>query len=150
MKNQNEGTIELSKEFPVSVEELYNAWISPEALKQWWTPMGNKLTGVRNEVKKGGSIEYKADDSEPSLVIKGEYKEVKENEKLVYTWDFDFTNEAIEESPYQLTIEFSSDGDSSRLKVKQENLKDEEAVKVHKKGWEKQLNNLKSYLKEQA
>ncbi len=148
MKSKNEQSLEVSKDFPVSVEHLYNAWISPKALKQWWKPMEKKLTDVQNEVKKGGSIKYTANDSEPSLVITGEYEEVKEKEKLVYTWDFNFSEDAFEESPFRLTINFQENGDKSRLEVKQENLKDNEAVQVHKKGWEKQLENLKKYLEE--
>lgn len=149
MKTENEKVIELSRTFPVSVEELYKAWISPEALKQWWTPMGKKLAGVKNEVEKGGSIEYSAKDSDTPLVITGEYKEVKENERLVYDWNFNFTEETLDESPYRLTVEFGDDKDGSRLRVKQENLEDDEAVKVHQKGWEQQLENLEDYLSEQ-
>lgn len=138
--------IEISKEFPVSVKELYKAWISPEALKQWWSPMGKKLTEVKNDVREGGSIKYSANGGENPLVIEGEYQEVKENDKLVYTWNFNFSNEALEESPYRLTINFREEGEGSLLQVKQENLKDNEAVEVHKKGWEKELENLRDYL----
>lgn len=148
MKSTNKHSIEISKDFPVPVEQLYKAWISPDDLKQWWRPMDKKLTDVQNEVKQGGSIKYTANDSDPSLVITGEYEEVKEKEKLVYTWDFNFSEDAFEESPFRLTINFQKDGDSSRLEVKQENLKDDEAVQIHKKGWEKQLENLKKYLEE--
>lgn len=148
MKNEKKHSIEISKDFPVSVDQLYKAWISPDALKKWWTPMDKKLTDVQNDVKKGGSIKYTANDSEPSLVITGEYEEVKEKEKLVYTWDFNFSEDAFEESPFRLSINFTKDGNSSSLEVHQENLKDNEAVQVHKKGWEKQLDNLKKYLEE--
>lgn len=147
MDNNKEQSVEVSKEFNVSVEELYKAWISPEALTQWWRPMGKKLTDVKNEVREGGSIKYTAHDNEAPLVIKGKYEEVKENEKLVYTWDFNFSNEAFEESPYRLTINFEEQGIGSRLIVKQENLKDHEAVMVHEKGWKKELENLQHYLK---
>lgn len=150
MKTKNEGTIELFKEFPVPVEELYRAWISPEALKQWWRPMDKKLTEVKNEVKKGGSIKYVASDAEAPIVITGEYEEVKEHEKLIYSWNFDIANGAFEESSYRLTVEFSGNGDNSRLSVKQEDLKDHEAVMVHKKGWERQLENLEKYLNDQS
>ena len=146
MEKKNEQTLEISKEFDVPVEELYKAWITPEALKQWWGPMGKKLTDVQNEVEKGGSIKYTANDSEAPLIIKGEYEEVKENEKLVYTWDFNFSEEAFKEGLFKLTIKFQEQGDASKLIVKQENLKDDEAVRVHEKGWEKELENLRDYL----
>lgn len=146
MEKKNEQTVELSKDFNVPVEELYKAWISPDALKQWWNPMGKKLTDITNEVRKGGRINYTANDSETPLVIKGEYEEVKENEKLVYTWDFNFSNDAFKESTFRLTINFREQGNGSRLEVAQENLKDHEAVKVHEKGWKQQLEKLQDYL----
>ncbi len=148
MKSTKEPILEITKDFPTSVEQLYNAWISPTALKQWWRPMDKKLTDVQNELKQGGSIKYTANNSEPSLVITGEYEEVKEREKLIYTWDFNFSEDAFGESSFRLTINFLEDGNKSKLKVKQENLKDDEAVQVHRKGWEKQLENLKKYLEE--
>lgn len=148
MKSTKEPVLEITKDFPVSVEKLYKAWISPTALKQWWKPMEKKLTDVQNDVKKGGSIKYTANDSEPSLIITGEYEEVKEREKLVYTWDFNFSEDAFEESPFRLTINFQKNGEKSRLEVRQENLKDDEAIQVHRKGWDKQLENLKKYLEE--
>ncbi len=146
MERNNGQSIEIKKEFNVPVKDLYKAWISPDALKQWWSPMGKKLTDVQNEVKEGGKIKYTAKDTETPLVITGEYREVKEHEKLVYTWDFNFSNDAFEESPYRLTINFKENGNGSKLQVKQENLKDKEAVKVHEKGWEKELDNLKNFL----
>lgn len=148
MEKRNEQLLTISREFDVPVEELYKAWISPDALKQWWSPMGKKLTDVKNEVEKGGRIKYTANDNESPLVIKGEYEEVKEKEKLVYTWDFNFSNDAFEESPYRLTVKFEDNGNGSRLEVKQENLKDDEAVRVHEKGWKKELEKLGDYLKE--
>lgn len=146
MENQNDQSVEVSKDFNVPVEELYEAWISPDALKQWWSPMGKKLSEVKNEVKKGGRIEYTANDSQSPLVIKGEYEEVREREKLVYTWNFTMSNDSFDESTYRLTVKFGEQGEGSKLEVKQENLKDHEAVRVHKKGWEKELENLRNYL----
>ena len=146
MGKSNTQNLKISEKFNVPVDELYKAWISPDALKEWWNPMGKKLTNVKNEVKKGGHIEYTADDNDSPLVIKGEYEEVKEKEKLVYTWNFNFSREAFDESPYRLTISFEDRDNKSRLDVKQENLQDDEAVKVHENGWKKQLQNLKDYL----
>lgn len=146
MEKKNDLTVEISKDFSVPVDKLYKAWISPDALKQWWSPMGKKLTEVKNEVRKGGTIEYKANKNGSPLVIKGEYEEVIEKEKLVYTWDFNFLDESYKDSSYRLTVKFKEQDNGSNLEVKQESLKDHEAVRVHKEGWEKELESLKEYL----
>lgn len=145
-------SVQVSKEFPVPVDALYNAWVSPEALKQWCTPIGNSLTEVKNEVKEGGAIKYKAEteSGEFSLLITGEYEEVKEKERLVYSWNWQFPNNSMGDSLFKLTVVFSQQGNGSRVDVKQENLKDDEAIIIHQEGWERALKNLHQYLVSQS
>lgn len=35
METSTNQLVKVSKEFPVSVDELYQAWVSADALKQW-------------------------------------------------------------------------------------------------------------------
>ena len=140
--------IEATKEFTVPLERLYEAWTREADLKQWWKPMGNTLTAVTNELKPGGSIRYSFESPEhnPAFEIHGAYQEVAAAQKLVYTWNWEVHNNDIQESEFQLTIIFSAQGSGSRLHVKQENFKSEEALQPHKQGWEKSLNDLKLFL----
>jgi uncharacterized protein YndB with AHSA1/START domain len=64
----------------------------------------------------------------------------------VYSWNFDFPKNPVEESSYKLEINFSETANGSRIHVKQENLDDQEAVVVHREGWEKGLEGLGKYL----
>ncbi len=51
------------------LNEVYDAWINPEKLKQWWKPAGNKLVNVENEVREGGNINYEfAGDNDEKLL----------------------------------------------------------------------------------
>ncbi|MBS7564025.1 SRPBCC domain-containing protein [Mucilaginibacter sp. Bleaf8] len=136
------------KDFAVPVERLYQAWISEDDLKQWWKPSENHLVSVENDVREGGQVRYvfAGKNDETDLVITGEYKEVKENEKLVYTWNWDVQSNSIPRSDHELTIEFIADGDNSKLRVSQENKAEDESVKPHEHGWEKSLNDLQAYL----
>lgn len=149
MDKNKELSFEVEKEFEVPVAELYKAWISSSALKQWWKPMGNSLTKVENNVTPGGSIRYEAgrEGMETTLLITGEYEKVSEDELLVYTWNFDFPKNPVEKSMYKLEINFSKTANGSRIKVNQENLEEDEALVVHREGWEKGLEDLKNYLK---
>ncbi len=146
MKSEKGFSVHVKKEFPVSVESLYKAWVTPEALKEWWQPMGKTLKEVKNEVKEGGKFRYRFEDSESPLEITGEYKRVNPKKQLVYTWDFNFEKESLDKSIFQLEINFSSDGVGSEISIAQENLKDKESVIVHEEGWNKQLDSLHSYL----
>lgn len=147
MVNQ-ETKVGAEKNFSAPVERLYKAWTTPEDLKQWWKPSENHLTNVELENREGGKIKYEFDnkDGQHAVTITGEYKEVKPNEKLVYTWNWDVASDNVKKSDHQLTITFSADGDGSKIAVTQENFQDGEAVKPHQEGWEKALNDLSEYL----
>jgi uncharacterized protein YndB with AHSA1/START domain len=146
---ETQGTkVGAEKEFSVPVEKLYQAWITPEDLKQWWKPSENQLTEVELNNQEGGRIKYvfETKDGQPAITITGEYKEVKPNERLVYTWNWDLASENTKKSDHQLTIEFSSAGEGSKLSVTQENFQDGEAIEPHEQGWQKALEDLSNYL----
>jgi len=143
MEINKELKVESAKSFPVSVNQLYKAWTDPEQLKQWWKPMGNSLKEVTNDLKKGGTVRYIFDNDK--LIIAGEYLEVAENEKLVYTWNWELPNDAVRNAAYQLTVNFTGQGDSSEIKVLQENFENEEAMLPHQEGWNKGLTELEQF-----
>jgi uncharacterized protein YndB with AHSA1/START domain len=136
--------VEASKSFPVTASQLYNAWTNPEELKQWWKPMGNALKEVVNDIKTGGAVRYIFADN--ALVISGEYLEVKENEKLVYTWNWELPNDAVRNAAYKLTVNFAGKDNGSEISISQENFQDEEAMLPHRQGWEKGLDELEHFL----
>ncbi|GAB2693629.1 SRPBCC family protein [Mucilaginibacter koreensis] len=143
-----ETKVTAEKEFSVLAERLYEAWITPEDLKQWWKPSENQLKEVELDNKEGGRIKYVfvTKEGQPAITITGEYKEVKPNEKLVYTWNWDLASENTKKSDHQLTIEFSAADQGSKINVTQENFQDGEAVEPHEQGWQKALEDLSSYL----
>ncbi len=142
---KNQGLkVEAGRSFPVSADQLYKAWTDPEQLKQWWKPMGNTLQNVTNDIRQGGTVRYVFADNK--LNISGEYLEVKENEKLVYTWKWELPNDPVRNADYMLTVEFKSSGNGSDLRVLQENFEDEESLYPHQEGWEKGLSELEQFL----
>ena len=144
---ENKYDIEFSQEFSVSAETLFEAWTTPDQLKSWWHPTGDSLSEVKNELRDGGAIVYEFEKKE--FRVTGKYQEVKLNEKLVYSWEWDFTNDLPEEK-YILTIRFENNASGSILHVKQEGLPGEEAALPHQDAWKAELENLKSYLENAA
>ena len=150
MQVKDEIQIDLTKEFDVTAAELYKAWTTEEDLKQWWQPMGNTLTSLVNELKDGGKVEYKFSTAggEEAFTISGTYKEVQPVTKLVYTWNWKLASPSLQDTDFLLTIEFSSAGSGSSLHVMQENFATEEAVQIHREGWENALESLAAYLQQ--
>jgi uncharacterized protein YndB with AHSA1/START domain len=141
----------VQKDFGVTRDRLFDAWTKEEELKKWWHPMGNQLEKVVNEIKEGGKVQYEFTSPEGGrlITIEGEYKEVKGKERLVYTWNWNLADDAIQNAAFLLTVELLEQGEGSRLQVTQENFTDDESMQPHREGWEKGLEELRNYLEQQ-
>lgn len=142
-------SIQTEKMFGADVNDLYNAWTEPEKLKAWWKPAGNRLVNVENDMREGGAIKYEfeGDSGERTIVITGQYKEVRPAEKLVYSWDWSIAgSEKLSGNHFELTVEFSGDGDGSKIAVTQGSEGLHESVHPRKKGWEDELESLNRFL----
>jgi len=136
--------IELSQDFSVPVETLFEAWTDPERLKQWWHPMGDSLENVKNELHSGGAVEYEFQKKE--FKVNGNYKEVEINKKLVYSWNWDFEREDFLNETYTLSIRFEANGNGSTIHILQDGLASEEVLPPHEEAWKAGLESLKEYL----
>lgn len=136
--------VEAGKSFSVSADQLYDAWTNPQQLKKWWKPMGNTLKEVENDIKEGGTVRYLFDNDK--LTISGKYLEVKERQKLVYTWSWELPHDAVRNAEYKLTVNFWGGADGSKINVLQENFHDEESMLPHQQGWENGLADLEHFL----
>ena len=147
MEANQVAAVKIEKSFSASVDRVYHAWTDPENLKQWWKPMGNKLTEVVNQLEKGGRIEYKfeVEDGE-SLVITGEYIEVIPNVKLVYTWNWQKEDRPGKDGQYKLMVYFRSSRFGSSIEIFQENNNSPEYIYPHQPGWEEALKHLAEYV----
>ncbi|HTE27172.1 SRPBCC family protein [Flavitalea sp.] len=149
VNNDNPIVVETTKEFRVPVEQLYEAWNSEEKLKEWWHPFNKNLSRVVNDLKPGGTVEYEF-DGDKKFHISGEYQEVVENKRLVYSWSWDLEHNEMKNGDYTLTIDFIPGEGKSRLNVKQEGFIDEKSTDIHKQGWDRGLEALRSYLEENS
>ncbi len=149
---ENHLKLETEKDFSVKKEILYKAWTSENDLKQWWKPMGNHLTKVVNDLKPDGEVSYhfENNDNDEAFTITGEYEEVIENEKLIYTWMWNLPGDNQIKSDFKLHISFVEDGDKATLKVVQENIQDEEALKTQRESWNKALVDLENFLQQNS
>ncbi len=149
MENTTQS-LHAEKSFTANVNDLYDAWINAEKLKQWWQPAGNNLANVENDVREGGKIKYEFEgkDKQTTLVITGQYKEVKPAQRLVYSWNWQMPgSEHLSNNPFELTIEFSGDEKGSTISVTQTAQDQNEAIQPRQKGWEDELESLHQFLK---
>ncbi len=146
MESNEQQKISVNKAFDVPVEELYQAWTDGSQLKQWWKPLGLTLTSVENDINEGGKIAYQFDGAEgQGLTIDGTYQEVKPQERLVYTWNWQFPDEKLN-SAYKLEVVFKSTGAGSSIEITQQEDEQQESVKPKASAWDEELNHLATFL----
>lgn len=146
MEANNQQKITASKTFEVPVEALYTAWTDGSQLKQWWKPSGLSLSDVQNELSEGGKIAYRFEGAEgQGLTIDGTYQEVAPQERLVYTWNWQFPDEKLNSS-YKLEVVFKSSGNGSSIEISQQDEEQQESVKPKASAWDEELNHLADFL----
>ena len=141
------STLEISKQFQCSKEQLFSAWTEPEQLKQWWKPLGKQLAGVENDMAEGGTVKYLFSDD--NLTIDGTYDKVVNHDLLEYTWNWHFRLEPVNDAGYKLKVRFEGDDSSSAISIVQDGFENAESIQPHQQGWEQGLEQLKSYVENQ-
>jgi len=119
--------------------KVYAAWTDPEKVKGWMGPGEIKVKSVESDLRVGGSYRWlMVAASGEEHDVRGVYREVVPNEKLVFTWAWKSTPER--ES--LVTVSLKPDGDGTLLALTHEQFFDEEARNRHNYGWNGALDKM--------
>ena len=71
-------------------QRVFDAFVQPELLKQWFAPRGFTVVGATVDPQVGGRyrMTMKQRSGEP-VTVSGEYREVKAPERLTFTWKWE-------------------------------------------------------------
>lgn len=106
-------------------QEVFDAWITPENLKQWMCPEGASVSFVEFDVRIGGAFRVDMRVDGADTVHTGIYWEILPPEKLVFTW---ISKNTLDRASL-VTVEFLARGEATtELVLTQQRLPDEEAV----------------------
>jgi len=90
--NDRKGTedaVVIERGFDAPVDLVWQMWTDPEDFKAWYGPDGASIPVAKMDVRVGGQrlvcMEMQAPDGPMQMWFTGEYREVIENERLVYT-----------------------------------------------------------------
>ena len=79
----------IERSFDAPVELIWQMWTDPEHFKAWYGPVGCTIPVADMDVRVGGTrlvcMEMQTPDGLMQMWFTGEYREVVENERLVYT-----------------------------------------------------------------
>ena len=120
-----------------SAEDLFDAWLDPEALAQWMRPGTISSTVARVEPRVGGAYEITMQGQYGPIVHKGVYRAIERPKRLVFTW----ISGPTENKETLVTVDFVSVDKRTEVIVTHEQLP-ESAMPSHRNGWTSGLQHL--------
>jgi uncharacterized protein YndB with AHSA1/START domain len=138
--------LRLSRRFNAPRERVFEAWTSPEVLKEWWRAGPDWETPEAEvDLRPGGAYRLAMRDpgSGQTHTLVGEYREIRPPERLVYTWTWESNPQEMRGSEGSLvTVDFVEDGDATNVEITHTGFASEEIRDLHVHGWEAVLANL--------
>jgi len=123
-------------------ERVFQAWLKPELAVQWFSPENLTPLSFRTDAKVGGSyIHVMKDPDGNNITTIGDYLEIVENRKIVFTW----TKERGAADSI-VTVEFEDQDGGTLVTLTQVKLP-EDLVEGHIKGWESALRHMDKFFK---
>jgi uncharacterized protein YndB with AHSA1/START domain len=88
-RSRSRDAVVIERSFDAPVALIWRMWTEPEHFKEWYGPDGANIPVARMDVRVGGSrlvcMEMQTPGGAMQMWFTGEYREVVENQRLVYT-----------------------------------------------------------------
>ena len=126
---------------------VWKAWTDPEQLAQWMGPRGYRACHIEGDLRPGGAWKncLKRDEDGEELWNGGVYREIKEPERIVYTfaWTGD---DGRPENEMLITLTFAEHGGKTEMTLRQTQFRSLEQCDNHRGGWTSCFDRLEEYL----
>jgi uncharacterized protein YndB with AHSA1/START domain len=133
------SSLVISRTYPASVERVFKTWTDANQLGQWFAPSDDYTTKASVDLRvdheyciaithKGGNVH----------TILGTYRLIDPPRKLVYTWRW----EGGPAADTLVTVDFTPDGDATKVTITHEQFLDAETRDKHNEGWNGCLDRL--------
>ena len=116
VERKSERELVVTRTFDGPARLVYEAWTTPELLKQWWAPksMGVSLLSCEADVRVGGSYRFVfGHEASKTMAFFGRYLEVIPHSRLVWT------NEEGEGGRAVTTVTFEEKGGKTLLVLRE-------------------------------
>ena len=145
-------TVRLERTFEATAEDVFDAWTNPEVLRRWWVVNPAWRTPVAEvDLRVGGGYRLSMEDPDAGTLhtVRGEYREVRRPERLVYSWCWEEGEGQIGHVS-TVTVEFLEAGERTTVVLEHSDLVTPESREQHRHGWEACLEMLRTRIFAQA
>jgi uncharacterized protein YndB with AHSA1/START domain len=145
--DDNEITLILKHQFDASVERVFDAWASSEALAEWMGPVGMSARDSTTDFKIGGNfcIPMVGDDTGNTHTAVGEYLEINRPRRMVFTWSW-LQDDGRPGQLMTVALDFIDLNGRTEMTLSHSNFIDVEARDHHVSGWTGCFTSLGDYL----
>ena len=118
--NGTQEAVVIERSFEAPVELIWRMWTEPEHFRQWFGPDGATIPVAKLDVRPGGSrlvcMEMQSPQGLMQMRFTGEFREVVENRRLVYTESVsDEDGNPLAHPTTEVTVELEAAGDRTRM-----------------------------------
>lgn len=139
-------TLRLEKLLPASVEQLFEAFVDPLKLGEWWGPHGYRTSVLELAARPGGVFRLEIRPPEGELFhLGGEFVEVDPAGTLGFTFVYEEPTPDDQETVVHLSFDPAAAGGTS-LVVRQAPFRTEERRALHEAGWTETLERLEAFV----
>lgn len=139
-------TLRLQRTFDAPVDAVFDAWTNPEVLRRWWVANSSWRTAAAEvDLRVGGRYRLSMEDPDAAHLhtVRGEYREVRRPERLVYSWAWEEADGQTGEAS-TVTVDFIGEGERTTVVLEHSGLASADSRDGHRSGWEGCLSNLQS------
>ncbi len=142
----DDRVLRIEREFSVSPEILYDAWVKQEVFAKWWGPEGMKTPIHNLDVRVGGNWSATMENAEGQrYTSSGVYKELNRPNRLVFTWGW-VLDDGSRGHESEVALTFSKTDTGTLMVLVQGRFEDKKARDGHNAGWCSSFNDLEKVL----
>ena len=139
-------SLTIKRRFKATPAQVYRAWTDPAQLARWMGGPEVTAAEAQADVRVGGRYHVRMTTATDEHNVGGVYREVRPDEKLVFTWAWRSTPER--ES--LVTVHLKADGDHTIMTFTHEQFFDEPARDRHEHGWTGSFAMLEAHLQHKS
>ncbi len=146
MSTAESTTLRLERTFDAPAEEVFDAWTNPEVLRRWWAAGPGWRTALAEvDLRVGGAYRLSMEDPDAGTLhtVRGEYREVRRPERLVYSWSWEEAGGGTGHAS-TVTVEFLGEGERTTVVLEHSGLESPQSRDKHRVGWEGCMESLRT------
>ena len=125
--------LKMTRTIKADQQAVWDAWTQPEHMKRWACPDPTGVRDVETDLRVGGAYRIVMEVEGNSHIAFGTYREIDPPNRIVYTWDWEDSENAMGETV--VTVDFRATGDSTEVVLVHSGFPAVEAKEHHEQGW---------------